>query len=56
MTTYDPSALFGAGLIGILFFAVAYIALVALGVWLLYTVIWRAVRRGMREFHYPKQD
>lgn len=24
-----------------------------LGVILLYAIIWRAVRRGLREFHYP---
>ncbi len=56
MTTNDPSGLLGLGLISILFLVVAYIAVVAIGFWLLYTVIWRAVRRGMREFHYPKQD
>lgn len=26
---------------------------IALGVWITYTIIWRAVRRGLREYHYP---
>ena len=38
-----------------LLFLVLWVALVALTfalvVWILYTVIWRAVRRGMREFY-----
>ena len=29
------------------------IGLAALGLWITYTVIWRAVRRALREFHYP---
>lgn len=27
------------------------IALIALEIWVAYTIIWRAVRRGLREFH-----
>jgi len=56
MTNLDPSGLLGFGALGILFGAIAYIVVVAVSFWLLYTVVWRAVRRGMREFHYPKQD
>jgi len=56
MTILDPGELLGLGVFGILLSAVVYASAVALGFWLLYTVIWRAVRRGMREFHYPKQD
>ena len=29
------------------------IGLAALSLWITYTVIWRAARRGLREFHYP---
>ena len=56
MDNLDPGELLGLGIFGILISAVVVVSAVALGFWLLYTVIWRAVRRGMREFHYPKQD
>ena len=43
-----------AGL-GIVFFFVWLIStalIVLLAIWIQYTIIWKAVRRGMREFHY----
>jgi hypothetical protein len=48
----DPggfAALAGAGLVGLLIALGVTIGSVLLGVWILYTVIWRAVRRGIRE-------
>lgn len=51
----DFSGLFGFGIVAVVFFVVLYAGLIALMFWLTYTVIWRAVRRGLREFHYPKQ-
>ena len=33
-----------------------YAGLIALGFWVLYQVIWRAVRRGLREFHGPARE
>lgn len=51
----DFSGLFGFGIVAFIFFVVLYAGLIALMFWLTYTVIWRAVRRGLREFHYPKQ-
>ncbi len=54
----DPNSpdVFGAmaGL-GILFFFVWLIftaLIVILAIWIHYTIMWRAMRRGLREFHY----
>ena len=47
----DWSALVGAGVVGLalaLLFAIGVIALIC---WLLYAIIWRAVRRGLREYN-----
>ena len=33
-----------------------YAGLIALGFWAVYQVIWRAVRRGLREFHGPARE
>lgn len=51
----DFSGLFGFGIVAFFFGLVLYAGLVVLMFWLTYTVIWRAVRRGLREFHYPQQ-
>lgn len=50
----DPYASLAAGGIAavVIIFAVAGIG-VTLSLWLLYTVIWRAVRRGLKEYHSP---
>lgn len=40
---------------GIVFFVVLLaiiVGVVALEIWVVYTIIWRAVRRGMREYHH----
>ena len=52
--TNDPSlfAGIGAAVVAYIFFTAAVTVLVF---WIMYSVIWRAVRRGLREFHYPQQ-
>lgn len=52
----DYSGLAGFGIVAIIFFFIVYAGLLVLMFWLLYTVIWRAVRRGLREFHHPNQS
>ena len=37
----------------ILIIIVVWLAIVVLVLWVLYTVIWLAVRRGLAEFHHP---
>lgn len=57
--TSDPGGEFaafaGLGIVFLLIYLAVSAALIALGIWITYTVIWRAVRRGLREFHYPGQ-
>lgn len=52
---FDPTPLIGGSIIAIVLLGLLYLvlaaALMAFGLWLTYTVIWRAVRRGMREYH-----
>ncbi|NYG99915.1 hypothetical protein FJ656_37055 [Schumannella luteola] len=43
------TALAGGGILAILLSIVLSVGGAALGLWLVYTVIWRAVRRGLRE-------
>lgn len=38
-------------IVGLIIYAVVTIAVMLFGIWLTYTIIWRAVRRGLREFH-----
>jgi hypothetical protein len=53
--TPDLAGIFAGGIIAILLSVLVYAGLIALSIWITYTIIWRAVRRGLREFHYPKQ-
>ncbi len=41
----------GAGIVGFLIAVVLSIGIFALFCWLLYAIIWRAVRRGLREYN-----
>lgn len=43
----------GLGLVLLFIYAVLSIAVMLLGIWLTYTIIWRAVRRGLREYYNP---
>ena len=45
----DWSALVGAGVVGFILALLFAIGVFALACWLLYAIIWRAVRRGLRE-------
>jgi hypothetical protein len=45
------SALIGASSVGVTFAPLFAGAAIALGCWVLYAIIWRAVRRGLREYH-----
>lgn len=47
----DWSAIVGAGFIGFVVALLFAAAGIALGCWVLYAVIWRAVRRGLREYN-----
>lgn len=54
--TSDLSGFFGFGIVAVFIAVVLYAGLIALFFWITYTIIWRAVRRGLREFHYPNQS
>jgi hypothetical protein len=43
----------GASVIVFVLMLVVFGAIAALCIWLVYTVIWRAVRRGLREYYNP---
>ena len=45
------SGLAAGGIIFLIVYIVVSILLILLGIWISYSIIWRAVRRGMREFH-----
>jgi hypothetical protein len=45
------SGLAAGGIIFFIIYIVVSILLILLGIWISYSIIWRAVRRGMREFH-----
>lgn len=51
--TYDttPGWLAGFGIIGFILMLVIGAAVIALEIWVAYAIIWRAVRRGLREFY-----
>ncbi len=39
------------GIVFLIVYIVVTVAIFLVGIWISYSVIWRAVRRGMREFH-----
>jgi SNF family Na+-dependent transporter len=48
----NPSDLLAAGgLAFVIVYFVASLVVFLIGIWISYSVIWRAVRRGMKEFH-----
>ena len=47
----DGSALVGAGVVTFVLALLFAIGVFALTCWLLYAIIWRAVRRGLREYN-----
>jgi hypothetical protein len=40
-----------AGVVFLIVYLVVTALLIAIGIWISYSVIWRSVRRGMREFY-----
>ena len=49
----DLAPIIGASIVGIVLYLVLLAGITALSIWIFYTIIWRAVRRGLREFHNP---
>jgi hypothetical protein len=45
------SLLAGGGILFIVIYLVGSLIVFLVGIWISYSVIWRAVRRGMKEFH-----
>jgi hypothetical protein len=51
-TASNPTDLLAAGgLVFVIIYFVASLLVFLIGIWISYSVIWRAVRRGMKEFH-----
>jgi hypothetical protein len=51
-TAANPSDVLAAGgLLFVVIYFVASLVVFLIGIWISYSVIWRAVRRGMKEFH-----
>lgn len=55
-TTPDFGPFAAFGLIGFIVWLVFTVGIIVLSVWIGYTVIWRAVRRGMREFYSERPE
>ena len=47
----SSSLLAGGGILFIVIYLVGSLIVFLIGIWISYSVIWRAVRRGMKEFH-----
>ncbi|MEO7122030.1 MAG: hypothetical protein ABI400_02705 [Lacisediminihabitans sp.] len=55
MDSYNPdffSMMAGFGIVVAIVWFVVTVLLILLAIWIQYTIMWKAVRRGMREFHY----
>ncbi len=50
------AALAGLGIVFVIIYLVVTALLIVLAIWIQYTIVWRAVRRGMREFHYGGKE
>ncbi|MDO9589834.1 MAG: hypothetical protein Q7J04_01665 [Microcella sp.] len=55
-TTPDFAPLAAFGAIGFILWLVFTVGIIVLSVWIGYTLIWRAVRRGMREFYSERPE
>ena len=42
--------------VGVIVVFLLYAGVIAVGFWVLYQVVWPAVRRGLREFHGPARE
>jgi hypothetical protein len=45
------SLLAGGGILFLVIYLVVTVVIFLIGLWISYSVIWRAVRRGLKEFH-----
>jgi hypothetical protein len=56
----DYSDILGGFVAGGIAFLVVYLLVTAgaivLGIWITYTIIWKAVRRGLYEYYNPRPD
>lgn len=41
----------GLGIVLLIIYLVVSLAMIGVFIWIMYSIIWRAVRRGMREFY-----
>lgn len=46
----------GFGILAFVIWLVFTALIVWLAIWIQYTIVWKAVRRGLREFHYGGKD
>ena len=53
-TAFRPFA--ALGILSFVLWLVFTAGIIVLSVWITYTVIWRAVRRGMREFYSQRPE
>jgi hypothetical protein len=53
MDSIDYASIAGFGFIALIVYLVLTVGIVALSIWITYSIIWRAVRRGLREYHQP---
>jgi hypothetical protein len=51
MNSNPLDAFAAGGVVFLIVYIVVTVAIFLIGIWISYSVIWRAVRRGMREFH-----
>lgn len=49
---FDFGAMAGLGILLFFIWLIFTALIVILAIWIQYTIVWKAVRRGMREFHY----
>jgi len=49
-------ALLGGGVVALIIWLLITAGAIALSIWITYTVIWRAVRRGLYEYHNPRPN
>lgn len=49
---FDFGAMAGLGIVFFFIWLISTALIVVLAIWIQYTIMWRAFRRGMREFHY----
>lgn len=51
MTSINPLLVGGGSIIFLVVYLLGSLIVFLIGIWISYSVIWRAVRRGLKEFH-----